>query len=163
MFPPTRKLPHLTCLDFGDYDVDFATSTWGAADLSCLVSCCPGLRRVSSLPVQPGLHVHELRKLSALTYLDVHFSSDNPGSFDESVRGLAALTQLQDLSLLEGEECGFASLLPLTSLKALTQIVIETGHNAASGIFLNYYTTQVSWSTGAVQPAKSGIPTCMQA
>ena len=97
VFSGAHKLPHLTYLDLRDSDYDdadaFAFSPrWGAADLASLVSCCPSLCCIGTLSLQPGLHVSELHKLTALTRVDVWCYSDNAFAVVDSVRGLAAVT-----------------------------------------------------------------------
>jgi hypothetical protein len=43
--------------------------------------------------MQPGLHVSELHKLTALTHVHLsYYDEDIVDSFDECVRGLSALT-----------------------------------------------------------------------
>jgi hypothetical protein len=128
LFPITHKLPHLTCLDLDvGYAGDYVGLCWGAADLASLVSCCPGLCVISSLALQPGLHVSELQKLTALTTIEVVYFSDALAlalaDFQESMRGLAAVTQLRSLQIdNDVPDMGVASLLPLTSLTALTRL-----------------------------------------
>jgi hypothetical protein len=80
-----------------------------------------------ALCLQPGLHVSELGKLSALTGLRVWFDTDGPDSFDECMRGLAAVTRLQELRLAESLGYRVDALLPLTSLTALTKFKSEKG------------------------------------
>lgn len=93
------------------------------ADFSSLVGCCPGMCRVDALFLQPGLHVSELHKLTALTRVCLHNMSDSPGSCGESARGLAAVTQLRHLDLRQlSQSFKIASLLPLTSLTSLTRL-----------------------------------------
>jgi hypothetical protein len=73
--------------------------------------------------VQPGLHVSELHKLTALTPLDLVYSSDLISGLEESVRGLAAITQLKMLEVwLDSPGLTGASFMPLTSLRALTKL-----------------------------------------
>jgi hypothetical protein len=125
VFPPARKMLHLTHLEFSD------ESVWGAADVSRLVSCCPNLCTLgASLPqpvhLQHGLYISELHKLSGLTSMKASFV-DHDAYWEvlgESIRGLAALTQLQRLhvELHSQERLPVSALLPLTSLTALTSL-----------------------------------------
>jgi hypothetical protein len=136
VFPAAHKLPHLTCLtlrslvDDVNHGVFFPHPEWGAADLSSLVSSCPGLCSVESMYLQPGLHVSELHKLSALKYIDVHLASIDLLPVVEGIKGLAVATQLQSLCLdTDCAELVGAHLLPLTSLTALTNLscTLESG------------------------------------
>jgi hypothetical protein len=131
VFPAGRKLPHLTCLtsrvpedDERIYEVDGVTPPqWGAADIAGLVSCCPNLSGLDSLPLQPGLSLSELHKLTTLTWLSVECNSDDVMLVEGTVKGLAALTHLR--SLLFRTDCAeFArgDLLPLTRLTALRSL-----------------------------------------
>ena len=64
-----------------------------------------------------------MRKLTALTNLSVYYDLTSPESFGESVRGLAAVTQLRRLKLVHvSQKIHAASLLPLTRLTALTDL-----------------------------------------
>jgi hypothetical protein len=123
MFPNTTRLPHLTelWLKGSRYDGALDTSSRaGAADLSRLVCCCPSLSVMHTMCLQPGLHVSELCKLTALTRLHVLFGSGDLAAVEESVKGLAAITQLQVLTIsTDTLDITVASLLPLTTLTAL--------------------------------------------
>jgi hypothetical protein len=123
MFSTSRKLPYLTSLELrgvGDYSANL--HSWSASDLSNLVSCCPSLRAGGALSLQHGSHVSELHKLTALTRLRVYYCPDEPECVEESMQGLAAVSRLQDLDvLLDRSHAKVASLLPLTSLTALTK------------------------------------------
>jgi hypothetical protein len=130
MFPVARKLPHLTALSLHAIcmpDVPESSPEWGASDLSSLVSCCPGLCDIMGLSLRPGAHVSELHTLTALTH--VLISLKGPDSFNESVMGLAGLTQLHFLGLVHWDRVSptfvASSLLPLTSLTALTQLEVD--------------------------------------
>ena len=130
VFPAGRTLAHLTSLvlrgleDYGgSYVGNVRTSPqWGAADTSSLVSCCPSLCDLKRLPLQPGLHVSELHKLTALTGLCVQCKSAGmPHMVAASLQGLASITQLHNLTVsTDCAELTMAHLLPLTSLTALT-------------------------------------------
>jgi hypothetical protein len=126
VFPSTQKLAHLTSLELRDSELlgSFDESPrWGAADLSSLASCCPSLCAIDILSLHPGPHVSELRKLTALTRVDVWRYSDDLASVAESVRGLASVTQLRSLHISSNVAyMPVASLLPLTSLTALTKL-----------------------------------------
>jgi hypothetical protein len=134
IFPATRTLPHLTCLSLGDPDDENAdpaalSPSWGVAELTSLVSCCPDLCELECLHLPCGLHGAELLKLTALTRLRVSYS---PETYDftteESMRSLAAVTQLKDLQISPDTTQGFSysSILPLTHLTALTSIQVDS-------------------------------------
>lgn len=151
VFVTTRKLPQLTSLSL----TVFTKPNWGgkepiefcAGDLSRLTSSCPSLSHIGTLCLQPRLYVSELHKLSALTSLRVYFESVGPDSFGESMRGLAAVTQLQKLRLIKSAGLTVASLLPLTSLTTLTRLQLEKGFDNGARISLAYTSNaQVSWS-----------------
>lgn len=147
VFPASRRLPHLTRVDLFEV-VDAPHScmcfpSWRADDLSRLVSCCPGLCDLATLPLQLKGHVSELHKLSALTRLVMFYdpistASDNSDDdsdssddiaimdFQECVGGLAVVTQVRHLELKrvsQGIKVG--SLLPLMKLTALTELSIN--------------------------------------
>jgi hypothetical protein len=149
MFPPTRQLPHLTSLIVGSmWFAQDPLSAWGAADISSLVSCCPNLREGLHMLVQPGLHVSELHKLTALARLDLMYSSDPISGLEESLRGLAAITQLTVLEVwLNSPDLTGASFMPLTSLTALTKLRctgLHGFHGAPSYPLNELVSTQVS-------------------
>ena len=134
VFSSAQLLPHLTQLDLRDFDYDedgaFGESPlWGRADLPRLVSACPSLRAIGNMALQPGMHVSELHKLTALTCVEAWSFSDNLAAVEESVRGLAAVTRLRSLLFTSCIPLGVASLLPLTSLTALTNLNCDW-HNA---------------------------------
>jgi hypothetical protein len=163
VFPASRKLPHLTSLDVFDIAAPHERSrypAWSAVDLSCLISCCPSLCELSTLPLHPLLHVSELHKLTALTQLIMfHYPSDSgPDSsdsdsdclddvdgFEECVRGLAVVTHLRHLELKHvSQAVNFASLLPLTSLTSLTKFEVywipdfdSDGDEVDDGVFMS--------------------------
>jgi hypothetical protein len=124
MFPAAHKLPHLKYL-YVNIESDFwgsgSPSEWGSAHVSSLVSCCPNLCLIDELDMQLGPHVSELHKLTALTKLRAMYGSGDLPACQQSLRGLAALTQLRELSFEFSAEVTVASLLPLTSLTALTE------------------------------------------
>jgi hypothetical protein len=118
VFPPARKMLHLTHLAFAD------ESVWSAADVSRLVSCCPNLCRVDDMHLHHGFYVSRLQELSALTAMTVTYPAADLAGLWQSVEGLAALTQLRRLTveLHSQEHMQVSSLLPLTSLTALTAL-----------------------------------------
>ena len=121
VFPATHKLPHLTHMCTGDEWGPH--SAWDAADMSSLVNCCPNLCELSNTHLSYGFHVSELHKLAALTRLDVTLDSGDTSRYRESVRGMAAVTQLQDLRFeLSSTLHEVGCLLPLASLTALTTL-----------------------------------------
>jgi hypothetical protein len=137
VFPASRKLLHLTRLWFGDELFsrhDVLPSSWGEAYLSCLVSCCPNLQVVDCMSLLHGLHVSELRKLPALTDFTVAYADGDMAALQDSLNGLAAVTQLKDLCITQSrDDMTVAALLPLTSLTALTNLectfeIFEDGH-----------------------------------
>ena len=129
VFPATRKLLQLTCLEFTDEWNEFdLQSAWGAVDVSSLVGCCPNLRKLGDLFMQHGpqrrAHVSELHKLTALTRLCVSYGAGEANTYEESLQGLAALTQIKDMCMnLESRDLTMPALLPLTSLTALTALL----------------------------------------
>jgi hypothetical protein len=140
VFSPQHKLLHLTCLIFSQRAAP--VPSWGVLEISSLVSCCPSLCQAGMLTLQPGLHVSELHKLTALTSLTVSCPCDggDDGGGDgvqplvggdgvePHVLGLAAVTQLKRLVLKQAsQEFQAVSMLPLTRLKALTKMAFSWG------------------------------------
>jgi hypothetical protein len=125
VFASAQQLPHLTCLHLQDgfYPPEIP-SRWGAADIASLVRSCPSFRYVGSLSMQHGVHVCELRKLTALTRLDVRYCSKlTRDEVEKSTTGLACVTQLRSLNLqLYIRWMTMDVLLPLTHLTALTYL-----------------------------------------
>jgi hypothetical protein len=77
---------------------------------------------VDTITLQHGAHVSELEKFKNLTELRVSYYIDSVAAFEQSLKGLAAVTQLRRLHVeLDSEDLSAASLLPLTRLTALTQ------------------------------------------
>jgi hypothetical protein len=88
-----------------------------------VVACCPNLRELVDVALLHGPHVSELHKLTALTSLHVRYFLGIAPAFQQSLKGLAAVTQLQELSAyLHNSDLTVSSLLPLTSLTALTDL-----------------------------------------
>jgi hypothetical protein len=148
VFSAARKLPHLTSLILhglekygGSYVGNVRTPPlWDAADISSLVSCCPSLCDIKRLPLQPGLHVSELHKLTALTALDVQCNSASWWPVVEYLRGLAAVTSLHSLTVTtDCAEMTGAHLLPLTSLTALSSLSCEFQSDSR-----RFFSTQVN-------------------
>jgi hypothetical protein len=112
------------------YNVTFPLHKLGAAELASIVSCCPNIRAIPALHLQFGSHVSDLQQLSSLTSLQVFYgcnSGIDPEAVEQSVKGLAAVTQLRCLGLyLHGCDVGVAALLPLTCLSALTMLQLES-------------------------------------
>lgn len=132
VFPAAHKLPHLTVFLPGSEESVAGLArprAWDAADMCSFVSCCPNLRHIEVPSPQHGPHVFELRKLTTLTFLALSYGSWELGNIEEPVKGLAALTQLQGLtvnvSYSVSQEVTMGSLLPLTSLMALAQLKFE--------------------------------------
>jgi hypothetical protein len=162
VFPAARKIPHLTYLYLGDRDEfdgnggagDAVAPSWSAADLSSLVSCCPGLRDIECLHLQPEPHAHasELQQLTALqslTRLCVCYGPEvHPLTLKSSMDGLTAVKQLRDLLVIAlGDEFTYAYLLPLTRLAALTALRVDRD----SGFDWDAYASaQVSTVCGSV-------------
>ena len=122
VFAPMQKLPHLTSLVlWGSNDCEpEAPPPWYASDLCSIVRCCPNLCVIETNRLQPGLHVSELHKLTALTRLQLGYGRQG---FDECVRGLAAVAQLKYIEVTtRSPDITVTSLLPLTSLTALTEL-----------------------------------------
>jgi hypothetical protein len=90
--------------------------------------------------------VSELHKLTALTFLGVVYGRDSASAFQQSLKGLAAVTQLQELSVfLDSTELTAASLLLLTSITALTKLEVRAPSTDPSSPSCGYViTTEVS-------------------
>lgn len=132
VFAPSQQLPHLTSLVLFGTDADdglILPPLWCASDLSNIVRCCPSLCDVVTDCLEPGQHVSELHKLTALTRLRLDYSRrGSVGNFDECVSGLAGVTKLKDVDVTVHTLDGTAdSLLPLTSLTALTSFTCDRG------------------------------------
>ena len=130
MFPAAHTLPHLTSLSLRRAHAAWVDGgvvpSWTAAETSSLISCCPSLSAVTRLCLQLGPHVSELHKLTALTRVHVTYELSGLGSFVESMRGLAAVTQLRQLELVHvSDTFNVDALLPLTSLTALDNLVFR--------------------------------------
>ena len=122
VFPPTCKLPHLTLLIFND-ELEGQKAPWGAADLSSLISCCPNLCMIAGMFLQHGSWVSELHKLARLTDMFLEYPASDSAALADSLLGLAAVTPLQNLAIqLQQQHLSMGSLLPLTSLTALTSL-----------------------------------------
>jgi hypothetical protein len=130
VFPTAHQLLCLTSLlvdEEQEWGASSEVSAWGAAGVSSLIACCPNLCEVE-FTLQHGLHISELHKLTALTSMEVRFSSGIASAFQQSLKGLAAVTQLQELSAyLDNPDLQVSSLLPLTSLTALTNLGCYNG------------------------------------
>jgi hypothetical protein len=131
VFPANRQLLALTYLGFSGFEgegvaalnVQDLPSTWGAADLSCLVSSCPNLCNIHAVSLQHGLHVSELHKLTQLSSIYIHYAVGGAADLERSIQGLAAVTQLEHLRLnLDRHSVEVSSLLALTNLTALTTL-----------------------------------------
>jgi hypothetical protein len=131
VFPASRTLLHFTCLHFVAGDPECVPSPWAASDVSRLVSCCPNLRKVKDMTLLHGPQVSELRKLTGLTSLAVSFVPSNLPAAEESLKGLAAVTQLRELDITMEQYLTTAATLPLTQLTSLTQLGVD--HNKEDG------------------------------
>ena len=128
VFSTTHRLSYLTRLELnlsesGDVD-PVVSGAWDAADVSSFVSCCPNVVEIESLFLQHGLKVSgQLQQLTALTALEVHFVPSDMSVLHGSLKGLASVTQLEDLRVdadtYSPHEVSVAILLPLTSLTRL--------------------------------------------
>jgi hypothetical protein len=76
---------------------------------------------MKTMYLQLGPHVSELQRLTGLTRLSAMYDSGDLADYQEYLVGLAALTQLHNLKFEFSEQLTVASLLPLTSLTALTE------------------------------------------
>lgn len=152
VFPAIQKLLHLTCLTLDhtqvghdDEDLEDFPSTWDAADLCSLVSCCPNLCKIEAMHLQHGSAVAELCKLTALTFLNVYFDMGTYVAADESVKGLADFTQLKALYVTMDSQClEVSSLLPLTRLTALLRLEFSCPNKQQDPDFLDVEVKQVS-------------------
>ena len=147
VFPAKRILPHLNFIsvphkaEWGDRGPEFA---WGAADVSGLVGCCPNLHMIEEIHLQHGMHVSQLHRLTALTYVNLIYDRDSVAAFEQSVKGLAGLSQIRHMRVeLDSVELTVAGLLPLTKLTALTALYCEIPLDAGWQLALKC--AQVSW------------------
>jgi hypothetical protein len=134
MIPVAHTLPHLT-----HFGAPFAYGcnepvlhgAWGAADVACLVKCCPNLRKIEEMAMQYGSHVSQLHKLTALTKLELNYgAAPDPSVVEETMHSLVALTQLQGLSVsVYCYVVSVAVLLPLTSLTAVSSLYFSCSLN----------------------------------
>jgi hypothetical protein len=152
VFPTAHKLPHLTRIEFDcEQGMQDVPSAIGAADIRRLVRCCPNLIDINALTLQHGLHVSELHKLTALTNLGLQYADSDAQSHVESLNGLAHVAQLHCLTLnISSPFLSEASLLPLTSLTALTSLTFCWLHGTQLTQELDYTSTQVTWVPLAV-------------
>lgn len=133
VFPAARTLPQLTYLYINNkqagtgVDPDLPQAL-GAAELASIISCCPNLCHIA-LPLQHGPHVSELQRLTALTTVVAEYGSDcmsDLETIEQSLLGLAALTCLGYLVMYaHRRDVSVGSLLPLTSLTALTMLTLD--------------------------------------
>mgnify|MGYP001807581363 CR=1 FL=1 len=73
--------------------------------------------------MQHGLHVSELHKLSALTSVHIRYGPGDAAGFEQSLQGVAAVTQLRAVMFsLDTADLSTGWLLPLTRLTALTRL-----------------------------------------
>jgi hypothetical protein len=107
--------------------------------------------------MQPGLHVSELHKLTALTSLQIKYRTCDLPSFQASIEGgLAAVTQLRDLAIevVTIQEGWVAGLLPLTCLTALTKLCCNGVRDTIRDDFRIFFLQEVS-KTSPSGPASS--------
>jgi len=132
VFPPDRQLPALQ--GFALHCTSWITeespppAALGTDDISCLISCCPGLRDVD-IHMQPGSQLAEFAKAAGLTSLSA--SPVHAEDF-ESLRSLSGLVGLQGLSVgLVGPitPCDLLCLTALTGLTALSAFTEAEGTN----------------------------------
>jgi hypothetical protein len=128
VFPANRCLSHLTRLEL-DLPEPAESGAWDVADVSCFVSCCPHVVEIDALVLQREPDVSSrLHDLTALTSLEVHYVPSDMwtvSSFHASLKGIAAVTQLERLRVRDTIRDGdvtIAGLLPLTSLTKLTEL-----------------------------------------
>jgi hypothetical protein len=147
VFPVARNLPHLTRIDFdGAQGMPDVPSAMAAADILNLVRCCPNLCGIDALALQHGLHVSELCKLTALTSLGLQYADSTAHSSSASMRGLASVVQIQALTLdISSPVATVSSLLPLTSLTALTSLSPGWYHGTQQLSELDYTSSKVTW------------------
>jgi len=141
VFPQDRKLPALQefVVDFNDWDVSLPppSAVLGTDDISCLVSCCPGLRDVE-IDAQPGLGLAGFAKAAALTSLKVGFMQEV--DFEPTGSALSKLVSLEQLSIWLVGPITPSDLLCLTALTTLTRLSIDAlnapGFGLADGVDL---------------------------
>lgn len=89
-----------------------------AADLSAIISCCPGLQELS-LCIHKRVHLSPLSCLAALVNLRVE------GVTDTSMQSLAAVTQLTRLSVKLARVVRLQSVAKLEALRRLSQLDLD--------------------------------------
>jgi hypothetical protein len=109
--------------------------------------------------MQPGLHVSELHKLTGLTCLHVNYRAYDLEAFQESVKGIAAVTQLRDLKVeVTGMQDGpVAGLLPFTSLTALTSLSCPGIRDTMRDVSGVYIVQEVSKTLAAGPASSNGV------
>jgi hypothetical protein len=97
-----------------------------AADLFRLVGCCPNLCEFKGVHPQHGVQVSALRELTALTHMTVYYGCADDEVFQDSVNGLATMTQLRKLCFTCARDVtAIPSLYPLRALTALTTLYFD--------------------------------------
>lgn len=149
VFSGMHRLLHLTRLHVDDQDPDWGSAalpgSFGAADVSSLVGCCPNLCMIKEIPLQHGLHVSQLHELTALSFLRPVYGNNSFQTSQESLQGLAAVTQLRHLNVLcDGGDLTKGSLLPLTNLTALSKLRFKNGPSVDCDVRLTFQQVRVA-------------------
>jgi hypothetical protein len=131
VFPANCRLPHLTRLGLYVPESEDAepvlSGAWGTPDVASFVRCCPNVVEIRSLFLQHGPEVSsQLQQLTSLAALEVHYVPSGVSLLHRSLKGLAAVTQLEHLrisaDIFSHEVVSAAIVLPLTSLTKLTSL-----------------------------------------
>jgi len=120
VFRPGQRLPALQQFTFELSPT--APALFAQHDVAALVSCCRALR-VAVLHTQPNVQLTQLAQLPTLEDLTLrHTDVTTCGS-------LAALSSLRSFQTLKvfGHKLSYSSLMPLTSLRALTAFSVCGG------------------------------------
>jgi hypothetical protein len=101
---------------------------------------------IRELPLQHGLHVSQLHELTALSFLRPVYGNNSVQASQESLKGLAAVTQLRHLDVLcDGGDLTKGSLLPLTNLTALTKLRFKTGPTVDWDILFTFQQVRIAY------------------
>jgi hypothetical protein len=124
LFPAGRRLPHLTCLEMSDVRVAAVRGgAASAAEISRLVSCCPGLQSLDLMGFSRSVPLlGPLQRLSGLHTL--HIEVVEPTAAQGFIEGVC-LTGLRELDVSVFDMAG--QLLQLTQLRQLTALILGEG------------------------------------
>lgn len=117
VFRPGQRLPALQHFTFELYPT--APALFTQHDVAALVSCCPALR-VAVLHTQPKVQLTLLSQLPALEALTLRHADVTTCGSLSALRGLRYFQTLK----VFGYKLRSSSLMPLTSLRALTEFSV---------------------------------------